>query len=222
MGTAQKIERHYSSPREMAFDSLCYRLLPLIPGKVTPNQITLASGIIYILVGLAFYLAGSSRWWFLAAMAGLIIHAVADNLDGELARRTNRTSPAGMFLDYFIDSLGTSSVCLGMACSGYLIPQIGIIFMLAWFLHLVTALSSMLLAKRWIFPNFSVFEMHLALVVVALAGFCAGILKWSIFGLTFTYFDIAGCIFSVFSLIEAFRLAAGLFHDLSTQPPAET
>jgi len=222
MEAAQKIERHYSSPREKAFDSLCYRLLPLVPGKIKPNQITLASGIIYILVGLTFYLAGSNRWWFLAAIAGLIIHAVCDNLDGELARRTNRTSSAGMFLDYFIDSLGTSSVCLGMASSGYLMPQLGMLCMLAWFLHLVTALSSMLLAKRWIFPNFSVFEMHLALSIVALIGFSFGIVRWSLFGCSFTYFDIACSIVSAISLIEVFRLAAGLFYDLSTLPTTET
>ncbi|MBN2105957.1 MAG: CDP-alcohol phosphatidyltransferase family protein [Deltaproteobacteria bacterium] len=216
------IERHYSSRREKIFDSLCYRLLPLIPLSVTPNQVTLFGGITYCCVGPALYLAGFNRLWFLAAAAGLLIHVVGDSLDGELARRSNRASRAGMFLDYFIDSLGTSSACLGLACSGYLIPQLGMLCMLAWFLHLVTALSSSLLAGRWIFPHFSVFEMHMALIAVALAGFFAGIVRWSFLGFSFTYFDIACCIVSVFSLAEALRLAAGLFHDLSAQPNSET
>jgi phosphatidylglycerophosphate synthase len=210
-----KVERQYLSTREKAFDRLCYKLLPLIPEKVTPNQVTAVSGLLYISVGMCFYLSRFNRLWFLAAIAGLIVHVVGDNLDGELARRSNKISRAGMFLDYFIDSIGTSSICLGLVSSSYLIPQLGMLFMLSWFLHLITDLSSSLLANRRIFPQFSVFEMHLTLIVVALLGFFIGIMRWNIFGFSVTYFDIVCCIASLFSLIEALKLAIRLFRYLS-------
>jgi phosphatidylglycerophosphate synthase len=214
MSTHSNIERSYSSPLETHFDKLCLRLLPLIPPSIHPNEVTVVAFVGMLLTGVSFYLASFNKLWFIGAIAGLVIHVVGDSLDGAVARRNNQASPGGMFLDPFLDGLGTSAILFGLAFSNYIIPQLPMMAAVVWFLHLEIDLFSALLLKRWIFPVFSNFEMQLTLIILSLLGMTIGFPVWKIFNVSMNYFDLIIVVASTFSMFEAIKLARGLMRDV--------
>lgn len=79
---------------------------------VTPNQVTLAA-LGAAAVSAVFFAMGN----FTGGLLGLLFFyfwAVLDNTDGELARKTGRTSPLGKWLDEMCDTVGSALVLLGM------------------------------------------------------------------------------------------------------------
>lgn len=79
-------------------------LIRILPRSITPNTITI-SGLVACLVMLAMLLSWEAPRALLALVSALAIHAytLADQLDGMQARRTNRTSALGGFLDHACD-----------------------------------------------------------------------------------------------------------------------
>jgi phosphatidylglycerophosphate synthase len=77
---------------------------------VSPNQVTIVSTLIALAAGLLLW-AGHNVW------AGLCIHAssVVDGVDGDLARRTGRTSRFGGVLDAVLDRYADAAIIAGMA-----------------------------------------------------------------------------------------------------------
>ena len=84
---------------------------------ISPNQVSLAT-LLAVVVGLALVATGGKA---LALSGVLVLHVglVLDNLDGDLARVTGRTSPKGEFLDaiigYAYGSLVLPAVGMGVA-----------------------------------------------------------------------------------------------------------
>lgn len=72
-------------------------LPPLLRARVRPDHLTLAGLGLALLAVPAFAI---SAWLGLAA---LLLSGLADSLDGPLARATGRATPAGAFLDSFLD-----------------------------------------------------------------------------------------------------------------------
>lgn len=73
-------------------------LLPILKGRVTPNQLTLVSGLFGLLVWPALLLNQSYL-----AIALLVLSGYCDTLDGSLARCTHNLSPWGSVLDIMTD-----------------------------------------------------------------------------------------------------------------------
>jgi archaetidylinositol phosphate synthase len=81
---------------------------PLAHTPVTPNQLT---GLCFAIAALAAWLLAHGRF---ELGAGLFVLAVfSDHLDGELARRTRRTSRLGHYLDYVVGSANYAMMYLG-------------------------------------------------------------------------------------------------------------
>ena len=80
---------------------------------VTPNQVSIAT-LVAVIAGLVLVATGGTAF----ALSGvLVLHVglVLDNLDGDLARVTGRTSPQGEFLDAII----------GYAYGALVLPAVG-------------------------------------------------------------------------------------------------
>lgn len=66
---------------------------------ITANQITIASILLSAVIGILFWNATSSHWFFLALPIGLLLRMALNALDGMLARRFNQMSKLGEILN---------------------------------------------------------------------------------------------------------------------------
>ena len=67
--------------------------------NITANQITVSSIILSAIIGILFWNADVSRWFFLALPIGLLIRMALNALDGMMARKFNQTSKLGEVLN---------------------------------------------------------------------------------------------------------------------------
>ena len=91
-------------------------LLALIPPTVAPNTLTLVS---IATCGASFVIAATSAHSTPAmVLAALLVltYLSLDNIDGEQARRSSRSSRLGEFLDHWMDTINNGFVTLG-ACT---------------------------------------------------------------------------------------------------------
>lgn len=95
--------------------------------KLTPNQITLAVGLLSILNGYFFFeglypyfFPPEYSYWFLVAGGILIIlRYIFDFVDGSLARVKNTASMTGYWFDHHADEFGKLAVFLGIILGVY-------------------------------------------------------------------------------------------------------
>ncbi|PQA95551.1 CDP-alcohol phosphatidyltransferase [Chryseobacterium shigense] len=74
-------------------------LLFLHKNKITANQITIASIVLSVLIGILFWNANLSKWFFLSLPIGLLLRMALNALDGMMARKFNQTSRLGEVLN---------------------------------------------------------------------------------------------------------------------------
>lgn len=86
--------------------------------RLSPNQITVASFVLAAGGGALVACGRLSRTAVLGGVALLLLHVLADYLDGEVARATGRTSRLGDFLDHVLDRCADLVVLGGVAASG--------------------------------------------------------------------------------------------------------
>lgn len=102
------------------------RVARRIPSVVSPNLVT-ASGALAMVVGIGFAYLGvqGHRWGFVGVALCTLLYFVADNVDGLHARRTQRSSHFGEFLDHWTDAInaGILAFCttLGLGLDGELL-----------------------------------------------------------------------------------------------------
>jgi len=104
------IHRETRKPKDILWNRFVARplaavlLAPLAKTRVTPNQLTFASLVVF--VGAMVMLALQRGYpWLLAAVAVLELSYVLDCADGQLARLRHRSSPVGAHLDFLMDEL---------------------------------------------------------------------------------------------------------------------
>ncbi|MET3537235.1 CDP-alcohol phosphatidyltransferase family protein [Chryseobacterium limigenitum] len=74
-------------------------LLFLNKKKITANQITISSILLSVIIGVLFWNADVSKWFFLSLPIGLLIRMALNALDGMMARKFNQTSKLGEVLN---------------------------------------------------------------------------------------------------------------------------
>lgn len=67
--------------------------------KITANQITISSILLSIVIGIFFWNADISKWFFLSLPVGLLLRMALNALDGMMARKFNQTSKLGEVLN---------------------------------------------------------------------------------------------------------------------------
>lgn len=82
---------------------------------LTPNAVTMISAALSA-AGLALLMIAGPTWWAaLAAGALLAAGYVFDSADGQVARLTGASSPAGEWLDHVVDAIRTPAIHLTVA-----------------------------------------------------------------------------------------------------------
>ncbi|MFS4473924.1 CDP-alcohol phosphatidyltransferase family protein [Chryseobacterium sp. T20] len=67
--------------------------------KITANQITISSILLSVIIGILFWNADLSKWFFLSLPVGLLLRMALNALDGMMARKFNQTSKLGEVLN---------------------------------------------------------------------------------------------------------------------------
>jgi archaetidylinositol phosphate synthase len=196
---------------------LAIRCMPYLPRRVTPNQISAFGFVAFLLADLAFYLARFSRIWFFVAVAGLLVHWVTDELDGEYARARNMTSERGFFLDIILDVIGGVGFGAGLAGGGYVQPVLVAIYLVMFLLGMILSITIIAMRREFHISRLGppeVFAMTIILValtfvwdgpVVRIAGYALG------------WFDLALLLAIPISAAEWIEAAVWLYRRL--EPP---
>ncbi|KXH85772.1 CDP-alcohol phosphatidyltransferase family protein [Chryseobacterium kwangjuense] len=74
-------------------------LLFLHRNHITANQITVGSILLSVIIGILFWNADVSKWFFLSLPVGLLLRMALNALDGMMARKFNQTSRLGEVLN---------------------------------------------------------------------------------------------------------------------------
>ncbi len=82
---------------------------PLGAAGVNPNVLTFLGFVVTLLAALGFAVG-----WFVWAAAGIFLSGFLDMLDGQVARRSNRVTPFGAFLDSTLDRYSDIMLYLGL------------------------------------------------------------------------------------------------------------
>jgi CDP-diacylglycerol--glycerol-3-phosphate 3-phosphatidyltransferase len=67
--------------------------------NITANQITISSILLSLVIGIIFWNADISKWFFLSLPVGLLLRMALNALDGMMARKFNQTSKLGEVLN---------------------------------------------------------------------------------------------------------------------------
>lgn len=111
--------RQLANPRDGYIDRYINRRISslitvaLLPTSITPNQVTIASGVTGILAGVLIAFGG--YWLPLIGALVFQLSVALDSVDGELARLKQQFSPYGDWLDIVTDTVATVAVFIGIA-----------------------------------------------------------------------------------------------------------
>ncbi len=85
----------------------------LVPTSITPNQVTIISGVFGLAAGAALAAGGLNPGWRLGAGVLLFVSVILDCCDGQLARARKISSTTGAIVDGLTDYVVGISVALG-------------------------------------------------------------------------------------------------------------
>jgi CDP-diacylglycerol--glycerol-3-phosphate 3-phosphatidyltransferase len=94
--------------------------------EVSPNTVSIASLICAFFAGLSFYYSPGSREFVLLAGFLVIFNSIFDALDGVIARKANRATPRGDFLDHVIDRYSDVFIICSIFFAVYVPWQVGV------------------------------------------------------------------------------------------------
>ena len=107
-----------------AFQNLLRPLVKrLCDGGVTANQITLLTGVLSVLIGVAIACFANSSWVFLFVPLWMILRMALNAIDGMLAREFGHQSHLGAYLNELCDVVADSALILPFA----LIPEVNLL-----------------------------------------------------------------------------------------------
>ena len=138
------------------------------PGWINPDHLTALGFLAQIAAGFCYALAARFKYALIAAVFCLGLNWLGDSLDGTLARFRRRQRPRyGFYVDHMVDSFGALALMGGLACSGYMRPEIAIALLIAF---LLLSIQSYLAAQalgefRLSFWRFGPTELRILLAV---------------------------------------------------------
>ncbi len=213
----QTIEITRTSPFERLVERASAAMAPLVPDAVTPNQITVLGGVAGCLSGVFFYLGGDERHWLLVAAALMVIHLIADGLDGAVAKLRNRKSDLGYFLDQFLDLVSFVAVVIGIALSSLAYFQIAILGAVLYPITLFVILHWIHLRNKWIFPIVGPSDLWLLLALFTVLTFAHPGPVVEVSGWPLGWVDLGFLVGLPLALLDAGWLVIRLIRELSAK-----
>lgn len=185
-------------------------LIPLakkIPSYILPNHVTILSFLFILIAGTFIFFAKYEYFFFLWAVAFLLLFALADTLDGFLARIRNQLTKSGSFLDYTLDKLSYLFLLFAAMLGGHIRTElIAVTMLLSLFYNLIDmeslalsgSKSSLTEHSRWLVPA----------IILCLIGFFSKFFELEILftsGIKFQILDI------IFSILPIYLFAVALY-----------
>lgn len=93
---------------------------------VSPDTVSIASLICAFFAGMSFYYSPTSRELVLLAGILVVLNSIFDALDGIIARKSNRATLKGDFLDHVIDRYSDIFIICSIFFAGYVHWKIGV------------------------------------------------------------------------------------------------
>ncbi len=93
---------------------------------ISPDVVSIASLICAFIAGLCFYYSPVARGLVLLAGIFVVLNSVLDALDGAVARKSNKATARGDFLDHVIDRYSDVFIICSIFFAGYVPWQIGV------------------------------------------------------------------------------------------------
>lgn len=212
-----EVKKIIPSKLETGFQQFLYRNLGKhIPEQMTPNQMTLVGALGGLFGIICSFLANKSPYFFIGTIIGLVIHIIADDLDGYIARKRSMTSRAGAFFDLIADILFITYLIIALSFSNYLSIQVAIFLVPVYAILMVTAMHYILNLNEFLFPRLGPIETHLCFILI-----CIGCMIWgkqpilTIFDVKLKLADVLLMLGGIPMYFEMIRLQIQLFQRLS-------
>ncbi len=97
-----------------------------IRSEVSPDAVSIASLICAFFAGISFYYSSASKEFILLAGIMVIFNSIFDALDGVIARKSNKATLRGDFLDHVIDRYSDVFIICSIFFAGYVNWKIGV------------------------------------------------------------------------------------------------
>ena len=171
------------------------RIARRLPRSILPDHLTGLGLVAATGIGAAYLAAGDDPRWLWAANGALVVHWLADSLDGTLARVRRIERPRyGFYLDHLSDAYSTTAIGLGLGLSPYLLLSVALAGVVA---YLVLSINVYL--ETHVFGEFRYgygvvgpTEARILLIALNTVVIYARALPFNLFGVGMTIFDVAG------------------------------
>jgi archaetidylinositol phosphate synthase len=116
-------------PEARVLDWIARRL----PRAVKPDHLTALGVLASIGIAVAYVLSNGDEVWLCAASGLLVVHWLADSLDGTLARVRKAERPRyGYYLDHLVDAFATAAIGIGLGLSPHMLLAVGLAIVIAY------------------------------------------------------------------------------------------
>ena len=165
-----------------------------VPARVLPDHLTFLGIVAAFGIGACYVLSNEDVAWLWAASALLVVHWLADSLDGTVARVRRIERPRyGFYLDHLTDALATVVIGIGLGLSPYMLLASGLVVVIV---YLVLSINVYL--ETFAFGTFSLgygrlgpTEGRIALIAVNVALALGAGLDFRFEGLGVSVLDVA-------------------------------
>lgn len=210
------VKKIIPSRLETGFQQFLYKHVGKhIPESMTPNRMTLVGALGGLFAIICTLLTHISPFFFLGTLAGLLVHIVADDLDGYIARNRNMSSKAGAYFDLITDVMFSTFLLLALGLSPYANMEVMAFAAPVYGIINVTAMNYIIYCNEFLFPRLGPIEAHLTYGAIAvLSMIFRGKSFFCIFGMNIMIADIVLFIGLIPMYYEMFRLQIQLFRRL--------
>jgi len=171
------------------------RLAGMLPARVMPDHMTVLGLIASTGVAVAYMMSNRSLSWLWVASGLLVVQWYGDSLDGTLARFRKIERPRyGFYLDHLTDAYSTLAIGLGLGFSPIMLLSVGLAISIAYLL-----LSVNVYLETHVFGEFKLghgalgpTETRILLIALNTLAVLLSPLPFTVFGVSFTVFDIVG------------------------------
>ncbi len=231
MAYTNPVKKLIPSKLETGFQQFLYKTVgKYIPKWMTPNQVTLVGALGGLFAIISTLLTNISVFFFIGTIIGLVVHLVADDLDGYVARSRGMSSKEGAYFDLITDVLFSTFLIIALGFTPYANVYVMIFAAPVYGVVNVTAMNYIIYYNEFLFPRLGPIEAHITYALLCILSMILS--DNSLFEINGSEMFIADIIIGI-GLIpmyyEMFRLEINLFRRLKadnvkkdeTEPKAE-
>jgi len=166
-----------------------------LPGWILPDHLTVLGLVAATGIAAAYCLSGRHPAWLAVAALGLVVHWLADSLDGTLARVRRIQRPRyGFYLDHICDAYATFAIGIGLGLSPYMLLAVSLAIVVGYLvLSINVYLETHVLGEfRYGYGRVGPTEARAMLIVLNLTAVFTRGLPFDGFGIGMTVFDVVG------------------------------